>query len=59
MILVLEKGITEDQKNHIRSVLFKEGCIVREITDAGQSVIGSAQSVRATGTEPFLKGSPE
>jgi 3-deoxy-7-phosphoheptulonate synthase len=41
MILVLEKGITEDQKNHIRSVLFKEGCIVREITDAGQSVIGA------------------
>ncbi len=41
MILVLEKGITEDQKNHIRSVLFKEGCIVREMTDAGQSVIGA------------------
>ena len=41
MILVLEKGITEDQKSHIRSVLFKEGCIVREMTDAGQSVIGA------------------
>lgn len=41
MILVLENGITQDQKNHIRSVLFREGCIVREMSDAGQNIIGA------------------
>lgn len=41
MILVLEKGITRDQKSHIRSILFREGCIVREMTGAGQNVIGA------------------
>ena len=39
MILVLEKGITQDEKNKIRSILFKEGCIVRELSDAGQNII--------------------
>lgn len=41
MIIVLEKEITRDQKNNIRSVLFKEGCIVREISEAGQNIIGA------------------
>ena len=41
MILVLEKGITRDQKNQIRSILFREGCIVREMTEAGQNIIGA------------------
>ncbi len=56
MILVLEKGITEDQKNHIRSVLFKEGCIVRDITDAGQSVIGAIG--RGRQDRAFFEGLP-
>ncbi len=41
MILVLEKGITPDQKSNIRSILFSEGCIVREMSDAGQNIIGA------------------
>jgi 3-deoxy-7-phosphoheptulonate synthase len=41
MILVLEKGITQDEKNKIRSILFKEGCIVREMSEAGQNIIGA------------------
>jgi len=41
MILVLEKGITHDQKSSIRSILFGEGCIVREMTEAGQNIIGA------------------
>ena len=41
MILVLEKGITTDQKSHIRSVLRGEGFIVREILENGQCVIGA------------------
>ena len=41
MILVLEKGITEDEKSRIRSELFKKGCVVREMDADGQSIIGA------------------
>jgi 3-deoxy-7-phosphoheptulonate synthase len=41
MILVLEKGITQDQKNNIRSILFGEGYIVREMSEAGQNILGA------------------
>jgi len=41
MILVLETGITPDQKSNIRSILYKEGCIVREMSEAGQHIIGA------------------
>ena len=41
MILVLEKEITEDQKSNIRSILFREGCIVREMSEAGQNIVGA------------------
>jgi len=41
MILVLEKGITQDQKSNIRSILFSEGYIVREMSEAGQNVLGA------------------
>lgn len=40
MLLVLKKEITEEQKSVIQSTLFERGCIVREITGAGQNVIG-------------------
>ncbi|MDY6989069.1 MAG: 3-deoxy-7-phosphoheptulonate synthase [Thermodesulfobacteriota bacterium] len=40
MILVLEEKITEEQKSRIRSAIREEGCMVREMSDAGQSVIG-------------------
>jgi len=41
MILVLEKEITQDQKSNIRSILFREGYIVRELSEAGQNIIGA------------------
>jgi 3-deoxy-7-phosphoheptulonate synthase len=41
MILVLDKDITQDQKSHIRSTLFKKGLIVREMSEEGQSIIGA------------------
>ncbi len=44
MLIVLEKDITPQQKNAILSVLREGNAMFREISDAGQSVIG------ATGT---------
>lgn len=41
MILVLEKDITQNQKSNIRSILFREGYIVRELSEAGQNIIGA------------------
>jgi 3-deoxy-7-phosphoheptulonate synthase len=41
MILVLEKDVTETQRNHIRSELFRKGCTVREMDSAGRNVIGA------------------
>lgn len=41
MILVLEEGITQDQKSHIRQFLRREGYMVREIMHNGQCVIGA------------------
>ncbi|MDY6952390.1 MAG: 3-deoxy-7-phosphoheptulonate synthase, partial [Thermodesulfobacteriota bacterium] len=40
MILVLEDKITEEQKRRIRNTIREEGCMVREMSDAGQSIIG-------------------
>ncbi|MFO7752961.1 MAG: 3-deoxy-7-phosphoheptulonate synthase [Desulfobacteraceae bacterium] len=40
MILVLENGITQNEKNKIKSVLSSDGCITREIADAGQNILG-------------------
>lgn len=45
MILVLKKGITDEQKNHIRTVLRKEGYIIREMSDSGRSLIGAIGKV--------------
>jgi len=41
MILVLKNDITEDQRAHIRGVLFKQGCVVREMNEAAHNVIGA------------------
>jgi len=40
MILVLENGVTQNEKNKIKSVLSSDGCIIREIADAGQNILG-------------------
>ncbi len=41
MIIVLEDKITQEQKNRILSILREGGCIVRQMTEAGQCVIGA------------------
>jgi len=40
MLLILDNEITPIQKNTIKNLLSDEGCITREITDAGKNVIG-------------------
>ena len=40
MILVLKNKITQNQKDKLKNRLSDEGCITREIMDAGRSVIG-------------------
>jgi len=45
MLIVLNPEITPNQKNHILSLLREGGAIVKEITDAGQSVIGATGSI--------------
>jgi len=57
MILVLEKEITQDQKNNIRSILFREGYIVREMSEAGQNIIGAVgKGDKGTGFFEALPG---
>jgi 3-deoxy-7-phosphoheptulonate synthase len=41
MLIVLAQDITQEQKNHILNILRQGRCIIREITDAGQTIIGS------------------
>jgi len=41
MILILKKEITEEQKNHILSVLRGEGYLIREASDGGRPLIGA------------------
>ncbi|MBS3756394.1 MAG: 3-deoxy-7-phosphoheptulonate synthase [Desulfobacterales bacterium] len=41
MLIVLEPDISQEQKNRILSILQEGGCIFREISDAGQGIIGS------------------
>ncbi|MFC1895882.1 3-deoxy-7-phosphoheptulonate synthase, partial [Thermodesulfobacteriota bacterium] len=41
MILVLEKGITSEQKGHLRSVLRDKEYVFREMTNPEQSIIGA------------------
>lgn len=45
MILVLKKGITPEEKNHITEVLTADGCIIREIVGAEETVIGAVGRV--------------
>jgi len=41
MILVLADNITENERDNIRHVLYQEGCIVREMSETGQNIIGA------------------
>ncbi len=48
MILVLENEISQTQKNKIKNMLSDEGCITREIMDAGRNVIGIIGNTRTS-----------
>lgn len=39
MILLLEKDLDETAKQRIRAALYQKGCVVREMDNAGQSII--------------------
>lgn len=41
MLITLEEGITTEQKSTIRSILYKDGCIVRDLAENGQNIIGA------------------
>ena len=45
MLIILKPEITPNQKNHILSILREGGAIVKEIMDAGQSVIGATGAI--------------
>ncbi|MCP4119490.1 MAG: 3-deoxy-7-phosphoheptulonate synthase [Desulfobacteraceae bacterium] len=40
MILILDNRITQKQKEELKSILSRDGCITREIADAGRTIIG-------------------
>lgn len=40
MILVLENTVSQNQKDRIYSMLIEDGCVTREIMDAGRCIIG-------------------
>lgn len=52
MILVLESHITQNQKDKILNRLSDEGCMTREITDAGRNIIGIIGKIK-TSLEEF------
>ena len=56
MILVLKKGITEEQKNHIRSILRREGYLIREMSENGRPLIGAIG--KGDQSLDFLEGLP-
>ena len=41
MLITLKEGITTEQKNNIRSILYSDGCIVRDLSETGQNIIGA------------------
>ncbi|MCF6248174.1 MAG: 3-deoxy-7-phosphoheptulonate synthase [Desulfobacula sp.] len=51
MILILESNITQAQKDKIKVRLSDEGCITREIIDAGRNVMGIIGNAKTTPDE--------
>ena len=51
MILVLEDKITKDQKGAITSLLLDDGCVTREIIDAGKTLVGIIAKNKRTAEE--------
>ncbi|MEW6443828.1 MAG: 3-deoxy-7-phosphoheptulonate synthase [bacterium] len=45
MIIVLKKGVSDPEKDHIRSVLREEGCLIRDLSAGDEVVLGAVGSV--------------
>jgi len=41
MLITLAEDITTEQKNNIHSILYQDGCIVRDLAENGQNIIGA------------------
>ena len=48
MLLVLDNNIRQNQKDKIKNSLADQGCITREITDAGRNVMGVIGNCKTT-----------
>ena len=45
MIILLKQGLSEAEQDHIREVLKKEGCLVREMSTGGETILGAVGEV--------------
>jgi len=45
MIILLKQGLSEAEQEHIREVLRQEGCLIREMSTGGETIIGAVGQV--------------
>ena len=45
MIIVLKQGVSKAEEDHVRSILREEGCLIREMSTGGETVIGAVGKV--------------
>ena len=45
MIIVLKKGVSKEEEEHVRSILREEGCLIREMSTGDETVIGAVGKV--------------
>ena len=45
MIIVLKQGVSKAEEDHVRSILREEGCLIREMSTGGETVIGAVGEV--------------
>ncbi|MGD8504462.1 MAG: phospho-2-dehydro-3-deoxyheptonate aldolase, partial [Syntrophobacterales bacterium] len=45
MILVLKQGISEEEKDQVRSTLRAEGCIIREMATGEETIFGAVGQI--------------
>ncbi|MGB6930833.1 MAG: 3-deoxy-7-phosphoheptulonate synthase [Syntrophobacteria bacterium] len=45
MIIVLKQGVSKKEEDHVRDILREEGCLIREMSTGGETVIGAVGKV--------------
>ena len=40
MIVILKQGVSQEEEDQVRSILRKEGCLIREMSTGDETVIG-------------------